>query len=785
MLFGDVINILEENRCIKVVSFDIFDTLLFRTCIKPTDVFMRMYRKKKDLFSEHVKEDDWVGARQTAERMARRAAFESYGNYEVTLDDIYAKLSDDLFRTEELKRLELRCEEEACFLNPEIYRLLIYIRKNYDCKIILCSDMYLNSNQISGILSCNGFDQTLADQIFVSSEYKQSKRYMSLYQTVMFDLHISPGEMLHIGDNYYSDIGVSSYMGIHSYHYDKISNAVYHFPFLDLENDMNTSLCKEIFPLRLMAASGYDNTKEMEGEDRFWFDQGAMIYGPFMTYGAEWVLDAAEQNDVSIIRPLMREGAFLTQLLKNAARHRAKKFDIDPLYISRFAIFTSLFGNITAKEIEYLADTYNMYVKDLFRILKIEDQIGEYGQYSDHLVSDLKEISDGEKSLYELLTAYLETPEMIDVIRGKNQGNTKTILEYLRKKGMNEKSITVDIGWRGSIQNAINKLLNENGIPSNIIHLLLVCNPVTGEHVTGGCDIRGFVGNYGSCTDTFGELSARIMELTFFCEEGTTVDYVMRGGEVIPVTKPVKYPSWQVSAMKQLQRGILNFQNVYYSMAEQKPFLRELVQNSEGLCQIIGRLHSFPLADEVKHMKDLEYDQNFGANTFTKILSNEMIEKYRKTSLLQFYGKYRGRGVYWYSGLNVTAQDALFYCEQNAFIKRRYTMLSMICLTRRILQEKGRRGIVLVQAGAMTRSVLRFLAAAGETGCVLGIIDNDVMIHGASMGGIKIYPVDYEFEDPLYVFTTIRKELYLSIYRQLREQRGMKLASIGYFEDCI
>ncbi|MCI9441894.1 MAG: hypothetical protein HFH15_11815 [Ruminococcus sp.] len=785
MVSNDVINILEEHRGIRVVSFDVFDTLLFRTCIKPADVFARMYQKKRELFPEHVKEEDWVNARQTAERKARRSAFELYGNYEVTLDDIYAELSPKLFRIEDLKVLELQCEEESCFLNPEIYKLLVYIREKYACKVILCSDMYLNSDQISGILSHNGFDRTLAHRIYVSSEHKKSKRYMSLYHTVLSDLQILPEEMLHVGDNYYSDAGVPHYMGIHSYHYDRISNAVYQFPFLTLESEMNSSLCKEIFPLRLMASAGYGNTVEMDEEDRFWFDQGAMIYGPFMTYGAEWILDTAEQNNISIIRPLMREGAFLTELLKNAAEHRVKKFDIEPLYISRFAVFTSLFGTITAKEIEYLAGTYNLYVKDFFEILKIEDQIGEYGQYSDQAVSDLREVSGGEESMYELLIEYLETPEMMDMIRGRNQGNAKTILEYLSKMRMNEKSITVDVGWRGSIQSAIDRLLEKEGILPDIMHLLLVCNPTAGNNVTEGCDIRGFVGNYGSCADIFGELSARIMELAFFCDEGTTVDYAVCGGEIRPVTRPVKYPSWQVSAMKQLQRGIVSFHNVYYSMSEQKPFLREMVQNSEGLCQIIGRLHSFPLAEEVKRMKNLEYDQNFGANTFTKILSDEMIEKYRKSSTLQFYGKYRGRGVYWYSGLNVAAKDALFYCEQNAFAKRRYAMLSMICLTRRILQEKGSRGIVLVQAGAMTRLVLCFLAAAGEMGCVLGIVDNDEMIHGVSMGGIKIYPVDHDFKDPLYVFTTIRKEVYLSIYRQLCRHKGTKPTSIGYFEDRI
>jgi len=766
---------------IKVVSFDVFDTLLLRTCTVPQEIYSRMFEKESKLFPSHITSEDWKKIRQTAERKARKQAYISYENYEVTLDDIYCNLPKKLFNITELKKLELQCEKEYCFVNNEINNLLHYVKENTNCRVILCSDMYLSSSELSDILVYNGFDLSLIDRIYISSEYKQSKRYVSLFRTVLSDYGIAPYELYHIGDNQYSDVGVPQYLGINVCQYNVISEAAYKYPFLSMERQVYVSLCDELRPLRLMASTEYCDKSTISEDNQFWFDQGAMIYGPFLTFAAEWILDEADKKDIQVIRPLMREGEFLTTLLDKAAAFRTKKYNIEPLYISRFSIFTALFEKITTKEIEYLSGTYNISLSDMFRILKIEDRLDRYQQYAGYAMNDLIGISGDGISMHREIVNYLETPEMINLIRERNKGSSQLLVDYLKEMGMTVKSVTVDVGWRGSIQNAIHKVLGEKGFQSEILHLLLICNPSASENVIEGCDIRGFMGNYGSCEHTFRELSVRVMELMLLSEKGTTIGYERKGGKISPVTRAIAYPEWQVHAMKCLQKGIKSFQNVYYSMVEKKPYLRRWVSKSEELCKIIGRLHSYPITTEAKWIGQLEYDQNFGANTLNKIIDDSMLKHCRMTKVTDFYGADRGNSINWYSGLNVLAVDRFFYCKNMAFADRRYVYLSMIYLTERILNETSDR-VVLVTAGEMTKIVLQLLSIVGELRRVVGIVDNDVMVHKSKIGGIEIYPVDYEFDNPLYVFTTRRKEFYEALHTQLMDLKEGQLNAIGFFD---
>ena len=67
-----------------VISFDIFDTLVFRPFKKPTDLFMIVGGRLNCL--------DFHKIRQNAEKAARIEKFNKTGSYEITLEDIYAKV---------------------------------------------------------------------------------------------------------------------------------------------------------------------------------------------------------------------------------------------------------------------------------------------------------------------------------------------------------------------------------------------------------------------------------------------------------------------------------------------------------------------------------------------------------------------------------------------------------------------------------------------------------------------------------------------------------------------
>ena len=77
------------NICLdkyQLISFDIFDTLLFRTAAKPIDVYEKVWQKAKesDICSTDISCNEFIKLRVEIERRARNRII----SREVTLKDI-------------------------------------------------------------------------------------------------------------------------------------------------------------------------------------------------------------------------------------------------------------------------------------------------------------------------------------------------------------------------------------------------------------------------------------------------------------------------------------------------------------------------------------------------------------------------------------------------------------------------------------------------------------------------------------------------------------------------
>ena len=105
-----------------IISFDIFDTLLLRPYVKPTDLFFHL---------EHIEEIWWFrDNRIKAEQVARQIHSDKE---EITIDDIYNELTEPFVK---LKDKELELERKTLFPNPEMKEVFNYA-KNNNKKIII------------------------------------------------------------------------------------------------------------------------------------------------------------------------------------------------------------------------------------------------------------------------------------------------------------------------------------------------------------------------------------------------------------------------------------------------------------------------------------------------------------------------------------------------------------------------------------------------------------------------------------------------------------------------
>lgn len=772
-MIQEIIDELIRNTDIKVVSFDIFDTLLFRTVMHPKFIFNRMYDWYTDKFPDFTDAEDWKNSRVTAEITARKKELKISNCSEVTLDKIYKELPTVYTNIEELMQLEIECEKLSCFLNQEIYETLTYIKNKLKLKVILTSDMYLGEKIIRELLITCGVDCFLIDNIFVSVDYSASKRKGGLYEIILNRLNIKNSELYHIGDNYYSDIGVACKLNIPHYFYNLISEAEFKYSYLKMEEWTYNNICQQIYALRLMAAS-------KNNEKDFFFDIGAMIAGPFFTYATEWVLDEAEKNDIHVIRPMMREGKFLTELLDIAKKERTTDFSIEPLYISRFATFTATFEYITEYEIKYLLDTYYLTLHKVFEILNIEDLEGKYSKYLNIETEKFKSVKYGNTNLYEDVLLYLTSEEVLNKIRERNAGSSSKLLDYLKQMKLTEKSITLDVGWRGTMQSVIHNLLLRENIKPEILHLLFISKPETVYNAVDGCDVRGFLGNFGKDRTDIWSLYIRLIEMFFLCTDGTTVGYERNGTQVLPRTMQIKYPEWQINAMRKLQEGIMAFQQEYLKLVKIKPYIKKWARYSNELCCLLERLFSYPTKQEAEKLSNIMFDQNYGVNTFFKILDDKLIEKCKREGNKKFYSKFRSESPEWYSGLNVLVEPTCYY-EMQLQMKKQYSLYSLILMTNRAIKTAGDKKIILVGASYGAKVIINFLIAINQFDIIEGIVDNNVDLQGSSLAGININKVEQKFDTNIYFCTVTNRAIRDSLFNQIKNITNGRAKFISYY----
>lgn len=192
-----------------VISFDLFDTLVFRYIDDPKDLFW--------LVGGELRIPNYKRIRTDIENEIRK--LEKHG--EITIDDIYDVVAERFgINKESGVEIEVGYEQKICFANPYMFEVYNELKK-HNKKIIVTSNMYLRKEQLKKILTNCGYGAI--EDIFVSCEYKANKRNGALQKIISEEL--GNCSVIHIGDNYVSDIEGSRSAGWKAIYYENVNQA--------------------------------------------------------------------------------------------------------------------------------------------------------------------------------------------------------------------------------------------------------------------------------------------------------------------------------------------------------------------------------------------------------------------------------------------------------------------------------------------------------------------------------------------------------------------------------
>lgn len=180
------------TKDIKIVSFDIFDTLIERKCLSPRRIF-NLAARIGGVVDCNVA--SFCCDRILAENEARKKHKEK-----TQIGDIYSELRKIGYDVD--YSCEIEAETLMCKPKDSVLPLFEWACKNKVA--VLTSDMYLGSSYIKQIIDGCGISGY--DRMYVSCEHGAEKVSGKLFGLISKDYNIKPSKILHIGDSLKADI---------------------------------------------------------------------------------------------------------------------------------------------------------------------------------------------------------------------------------------------------------------------------------------------------------------------------------------------------------------------------------------------------------------------------------------------------------------------------------------------------------------------------------------------------------------------------------------------------
>ncbi len=599
----------------KYVSFDIFDTAVLRPLQKPIDVFELVEESYKTTYGGLS--FDYKTVRVEYERKAREKAWNLKKHTEIILDEIYQCMEEDLDIgydiLEKLKRIEIETETKVCTRNPFIYSLYSYcIEKKKE--VVFISDMYLPLDTIIKILQGSGYDKF--NKVLLSSSLGITKSTGELYELLIRELSCKPQEILHIGDNYDSDVTVAEKYGLITYFYDKCINAAHGCRDLreDLLNGFITkkNTIEESIYIATVANKCYANrdSKSTRSENDFWYDFGYKYVGILFFAFNNWLSEQAAKDKVEKLYFLSRDGYIMKQVYDSVSQLVENIPPSEYMYASRRALNLPGIIELDDQTLDFLVSgTSTLKVSQfLERIglnpMKFTEAIREAG----FSTKDDKVITGSDygnlRKLFLLIT---------DDITKIADAERKLIYEYFKNIGIfDAKKIgVVDIGWHGTLQHSISKIMKLFGKGIEIKGYYLGTFSKAFELHKAGHDMSAYLCEYGRPENyhDFIKLCVEIFEFIHTAPHGSAINFKKMNGKIEPVLEQNDFEAKKIEKANALQRGALDFIEDLVSLFKHFKFLgipKELAVKP------LYRVLKNPTYEEAVNLGNLEHAEGFG-----------------------------------------------------------------------------------------------------------------------------------------------------------------------------
>lgn len=475
---------LENN--IKIISFDIFDTLVVRPFYEPSDLYIYMQSYFETLIESNY---EFRKIRQNAESLARKIQSQQRGMLEdITLDEIYNALQEEYKISEmictKLKEREVELELKFITRRDVGYELFDFALSTGK-QVVLTSDMYLTKNVIEQMLLKTGYDGYF--KLYLSSDIGLLKHTGNLFQYVLKDLNIKDKKsFLHLGDNQQVDFETAKRLGLNALMVPKtkdiLCNNYFHYTgdviadtFRNGNSYLNYNKYWEQMPLRTLLSLSVNKL----------FDNPYIVWNDFSNYNADpyvignlalgshlfglckWLIETGIREKRETIHFLARDG-YLPKLVYDklaVCYENAPKSNY--IYGSRKSLLPASLKTkadfyLISSRVSVTAQTPRMILKLLAPILNelTEEHTSNYREKGVMLDVNFKAESD--------FKFFIDC--LFDISYNESQLNHQTsLIERYFSSQVTKNDAVFDLGYSGNLHGAIVDILGFS-VPAYYLH---------------------------------------------------------------------------------------------------------------------------------------------------------------------------------------------------------------------------------------------------------------------------------------------------------------------------
>lgn len=578
--------VLDRYAGLKVLSLDCFDTLLWRDCHAPTDLFATL-------------PDCNPFQRVHGERRARQIASASRGVHDVGIDEIYRAIMPRARDADRALAIaaELAVEAQHCYgFAPTI--ALMRAAKRRGLQVVIVSDTYLNPHQLRDLIArAAGADvAALIDRVFCSSTYGKPKA-AGLYREVLARIRARPDEILHIGDNPGADVEGVRPFGVRTLHLRQFTDRT--MQQLRLESAVSALLYGHgrialQAPQPHRAGLAVEAPRITDPAHHF----GFATLGPVLFGYDQWL--RAQAQDLQAERGgtvhwlfLMRDGHLPMRV------HEAVGADasIHRVEISRLTATFAAFAQDTTI-LRHLEENRGTDPAVLARQLRLPDEtIARLCQGRTH--------DDGWRALVE----WCRVPTNRRPIVKAAQGLAERLVEHVRA-GVRPKPgdtlMLVDLGYNGSVQSLIDELLARS-LSVHVAGRYLILREVQ----RSGLDKRGYFAGDHHDHVMLNAMTANVavIEQLATAAQGSVIDYTPQGQ---PVRGTNHISQRQSTVREAVQQGCLGFAGAATIHMQRANAPDSIALWRAANAATLMRLMYLPLREELAVVSAFEHDVNLG-----------------------------------------------------------------------------------------------------------------------------------------------------------------------------